>query len=275
MEMNMHMPQNVLAETELRHLAAIPYQVISPASNSPIIGIYQDSLLGSYRMTRPNINFTPREAMNLLMMYPHVNTEAIREKGKTLSSFDVLSQIMPPLTMVYKNDKKYKEGVDNFATSPNVFELKNGKLFRGQLDKSVIGSTTKGLLHRIHNDFGNMACVNFNDNLQNIVTEYLKTSSYSVGISDLIANKTTQTQILAAIAKQKAEVKELIDQVHLGVFENNTSRTNNTEFETTVNNILNKATDEAGKIGRDSLDASNKFLIIINSGSKGTTINIS
>ena len=273
--MNMHMPQNVLAETELRHLAAIPYQVISPASNSPIIGIYQDSLLGSYRMTRPNINFTPREAMNLLMMYPHVNTEAIREKGKTLSSFDVLSQIMPPLTMVYKNDKKYKEGVDNFATSPNVFELKNGKLFRGQLDKSVIGSTTKGLLHRIHNDFGNMACVNFNDNLQNIVTEYLKTSSYSVGISDLIANKTTQTQILAAIAKQKAEVKELIDQVHLGVFENNTSRTNNTEFETTVNNILNKATDEAGKIGRDSLDASNKFLIIINSGSKGTPINIS
>ena len=273
-EMNMHFAQNILAETELRQLAAIPYQVISPASNSPIIGIYQDSLLGSYRMTRPNINFTPREAMNLLMMYPHVDTEAIREKGKTLSSFDVLSQIMPPLSMVYTT-KKYKEGVDDFATSPNVFELRNGKLFRGQLDKSVIGSTTKGLLHRVHNDFGNMACVNFNDNLQNIVTEYLKTSSYSVGISDLIANKTTQTQILTVIAKQKAEVKELIDQVHLGVFENNTSRTSHTEFETSVNNILNKATDEAGKIGRDSLDAGNKFLIIINSGSKGTPINIS
>ena len=270
----MHFAQNVLAETELRQLAAIPYQVISPASNSPIIGIYQDSLLGSYRMTRPNINFTPREAMNLLMMYPHVDTAAIREKGKTLSSFDVLSQIMPPLTMVYKL-KKYKEGVDDFATSQNVFELRNGKFFRGQLDKSVISSTTKGILHRVHNDFGPMACVDFNDNLQNIVTEYLKTSSYSVGISDLIANKATQTQILTVIAKQKAEVKELIDKVHLGIFENNTSRSSNTEFETTVNNILNKATDEAGQIGRDSLDAGNKFLIIINSGSKGTPINIS
>ena len=225
-------------------------------------------------MTRPNINFTPREAMNLLMMYPHVDTAAIREKGKTLSSFDVLSQIMPPLTMVYKL-KKYKEGVDDFATSQNVFELRNGKFFRGQLDKSVISSTTKGILHRVHNDFGPMACVDFNDNLQNIVTEYLKTSSYSVGISDLIANKATQTQILTVIAKQKAEVKELIDKVHLGIFENNTSRSSNTEFETTVNNILNKATDEAGQIGRDSLDAGNKFLIIINSGSKGTPINIS
>ena len=90
-EMNMHMPQNILAETELRELAAIPYQAISPASNAPIIGIYQDSLLGSYRLTRPNIDFTPLEAMNLLMMYPHVRPEELRkEDGKKLSSFEVL-----------------------------------------------------------------------------------------------------------------------------------------------------------------------------------------
>ena len=30
-EMNMHMPQNIMAETELKNLAAIPYQIISPA----------------------------------------------------------------------------------------------------------------------------------------------------------------------------------------------------------------------------------------------------
>ena len=76
-EMNMHMPQNILAETELASFAAIPYAHISPASNSPIIGIYQDSLLGSYRLTRENIKFTQREAMNLLMMFPNVNTEAL------------------------------------------------------------------------------------------------------------------------------------------------------------------------------------------------------
>ena len=79
-EMNMHMPQNVLAETELKQLAAIPYQTISPANNAPIIGIYQDSLLGSYRLTRENIQFTPREAMNLLMMYPHVDTDLLKDK---------------------------------------------------------------------------------------------------------------------------------------------------------------------------------------------------
>jgi len=271
--MNMHMPQNVLAETELRHLAAIPYQMISPAGNSPIIGIYQDSLLGSYRFTRPNINMTPKEAMNLLMMYPNVDVKALREKGNKISSFDVLSQIMPPLTLKYKT-KLFEDGED-YATSNNVMEIRNGTYVRGQLEKSVLGSSTKGILHRACNDFGNMACANFNDNLQNVVTEYMKSSSYSVGISDLIANKITQTKIIQVLNTQKQEVQTLIDKVHLGIFENNTANTNMTQFETEVNNILNKATEQSGKIGRTSLDPTNRFLMIVNSGSKGSPINIS
>lgn len=271
--MNMHLPQNVLAETELRNLAAIPYQIISPSGNVPIIGIYQDSLLGSYRMTRPDVNFTPSQAMDLLMMYNKVDTKALREAGTKVSSFDVLSQIMPPLTMVYKT--KLFEDSEEYKTSNNVLEIRAGKYIRGQLEKSVLGSTTKGILHRVFNDFGNMACADFNDDLQNVVTEYMKSSSYSVGISDLIADKITQEKIIQVINAQKSEVQQLIDKVHLGIFENNTAHTNIAEFETTVNNILNKATEQSGKIGRTSLSPTNRFLMIVNSGSKGSLINIS
>lgn len=271
--MNMHMPQNVMAESELRHLAAIPYQIISPAANSPIIGIYQDSLLGSYRMTRKNVTFSPSKAMDLLMMYPHVNTKALRDAGKKISSFEVLSQIMPPLTMVYKT-KLFEDG-EEYKDSNNVLEIRNGKYTRGQLEKSVLGSTTKGILHRVFNDYGPKACADFNDNLQNVVTEYMKSSAYSVGVSDLIADKVTQEKIIQVITTQKTEVQALIDKVHLGVFENTTANTNIAEFETSVNNILNKATEQSGKIGRTSLDQNNRFLMIVNSGSKGSLINIS
>ena len=72
-EMNLHMPQDVEAETELRNLAAVPYQIISPANNSPIIGIYQDSMLGCNRFTRKGIKFNPRDAMNLLMMFSRID----------------------------------------------------------------------------------------------------------------------------------------------------------------------------------------------------------
>jgi DNA-directed RNA polymerase II subunit RPB1 len=270
-EMNMHMPQNVLAETELRHLAAIPYQLISPTSNSPIIGIYQDSMLGSFQFTRERVTFTPKEAMNLLMMYPDVDVSALRKKAVT--NFEVLSQIFPPVTMVYKN-KLFKDA-EEFATSNNVFELRNGQYMRGRIDKSVLGSSTKGVIHRVFNDYGNMAAANFIDNLQNIITEYMKTSSFSVGISDLIANKITQERIVQVIADKKMEVQSIINQVHLGVFENSTANTNAVEFETRVNNILNKATEQSGKIGRDNLGADNRFVMIVDSGSKGSPINIS
>ena len=274
-EMNMHMPQNVMAETELKHLAAIPYQIISPAGNSPIVGIFQDSLLGSYRMTRPNISFTPREAMNLLMMFPEVNIDELKSaiKNNKISSFDVLSQIMSKVTLKFKT--KLFEDDEDPETSNNIFEVKNGKYIRGQIDKSVLGASSKGIIHRVFNDFGNMHASNFIDNIQNVVTEYMKSSSFSVGISDLIANKMTQDSIIEAITMQKKEVQSLIERVQLGTFENNTAKSNQVEFETEVNNILNEATNKAGKIGRKSLSKSNRFLMIVNSGSKGTLINIS
>lgn len=267
------MPQNVLAETELRNLAAIPYQIISPAGNSPIIGIYQDSLLGSYQFTRPDVVLTQKQAMNLLMAYKHVNVDKLLEKGDKVSSFDVMSQIMPPLTMKYKT-KLYEEGED-YATSNNVLEIRNGEYIRGQLEKSALGGSTKGILHRVNNDFGAIAGMEFIDNLQNVITEYMKTSSFSVGISDLIADKATNEKIIQTITDKKMEVQKVIDQLHLGTFKNTTAANNKTEFELRVNNLLNKANEEAGKIGRKSLNKNNRFIMIVNSGSKGSLINIS
>ena len=270
------MPQGPEAETELRNLAAVPYQIISPASNSTIIGIYQDSLLGSYQFTRPGIKFTPRDGMNLLMMNKHINVNVLLEKIEKnghLTNFDILSEIMPPLSLKYKT-KAFKEG-DDYNTSNAVLEIRNGEYIRGQLDKSAFGAGTKGLLQRICNDFGNMASADFIDDLQNIITEYMKSSAFSVGISDLISDKKTNDAIVSVITSKKQDVKNLIDQVQLGIFENNTGKTNQEEFETQVNSILNQATSESGKIGLKSLGKDNRFVTMVNAGSKGSELNIS
>tara|TARA_B110000967_G_scaffold171636_1_gene182204 strand:+ start:40 stop:4563 length:4524 start_codon:yes stop_codon:yes gene_type:complete len=271
-EMNLHMPQDEESEAELKNLAAVPYQIISPANNASIVGVFQDSLLGAYRFTRPDIKFDQREAMNLLMSFNKINTNVLK-KTKEITSFDILSQIMPPITMKYKT--KLFEDDEDYNTSNNVFEVVGGKYMRGQMEKGVLGSGGKGLLQRVCNYYGNMAASDFIDNLQNVVTEYMKTSCYSVGISDLIADKSTNEQIADTITNKKKDVKNLIDQTHLGIFENKTGKTNEEEFETQVTNILNNATNEAGKIGRKSLDKGNRFVIMVNAGSKGSDINIS
>lgn len=271
------MPQDPESEAELKNLAAVPYQIVSPANNSSIIGIYQDSMLGSYQFTRPNIRFTPREAMNLLMMHNNVNEYQLLDdikKDGGITNFDIMSQIMPPLSMRYKT-KAFKEDKDDMKTSNAVIEIKNGKYVRGQMDKSVMGARTKGLLQRVCNDFGNFASAKFVDDLQNVVTEYMKSTAFSVGISDLISDQKTNDEIVQVITKKKADVKNLIDQVQIGIFENNTGKTNEEEFETQVNSILNQATSEAGKIGLKNLSKDNRFVTMVNSGSKGSDLNIS
>jgi DNA-directed RNA polymerase II subunit RPB1 len=288
-EMNLHMPQDQESEAELRYLAAVPYQIISPANNKSIIGIYQDSMLGCYQFTREKeytrgsinvkegIRFDPRDAMNLLMMFDGVNEYKLLENAEKeggITNFDILSQIMPPLSLKYKT-KSFKDDKDEFSTSNKVLEIKNGEYIRGQMDKGVLADGTKGLLHRTCNDFGNMASAKFIDDLQNIVTEYMKSSSFSVGISDLISDEKTKSEIIEVITRKKTDVKNLIDQVQIGIFENNTGKTNEAEFETQVNNILNKATDESGKIGREKLSKNNGFVTMVNSGSKGSDLNIS
>ena len=70
-------------------------------------------------------------------------------------------------------------------------------------------------------------------------------------------------------------MKNLIHQTRLSVFENETGKSNNDEFETQVNSLLDDARSQAGIIGRKSLDKDNRFVIMVNAGSKGSEINIS
>jgi len=211
--------------------------------------------------------------MNILMMFQRVNEYALLDKGNIITNFDILSQILPPLTLGFKT--KLFGDKEDAKTSNNVLEIRNGQYIRGQMEKDILGGGSKGLIHRICNDFGNFASANFIDDLQNIITEYMKSSSYSVGISDLISDEKTNQAIIKVISEKKNDVKSLIDQTQIGVFENNTGKTNQEEFETQVNNILNQASSEAGKIGLKSLDKDNRFVIMVNAGSKGSDLNIS
>ena len=270
-EMNMHMPQDVEAASELRNLAAVPWQIISPANNSSIVGIFQDSLLGAYRFTREGKNFSTRDAMNLLMAYDRVDPAKFKKDSK-VSNFDIITQIMPPLSLKYKTNLFNDD--DDVNASNSVLEINNGMYIRGQMEQGVLGGGSKGLLQRICNDFGNMSAAAFIDNLQNIVTEYMKTSAFSVGISDLIANQETNDKISQIISSTKREVQDLIDQAHLGIFENKTGKTHEEEFETCIKNITNRCQNDAGKIGRESLSADNRFAIMVKAGSKGKNLNM-
>ena len=270
-EMNAHIPQSYEASTELSEIAAVPFQIISPRNGKPVIGIVQDTLVGSYRITRPSIEFNRREFMNLMMW--NKRFEGVVPKGKSLASKwtgqQVLSQLMPPINLDMANDS-YKDD----KRPENFVKIKEGEISQGIFDKSIYAKPSKGIVHVTYNDYGPKDTVNMIDSLQNTIEQFLVYNGFSVGISDMVADQKTKEVIEQGIQKKKKEIEDILLQVHMDLFDNNTGKSNQVEFESRVIGSLNKATEEAGKTGLGSLAIENRLIAMVKAGSKGSTINI-
>ena len=274
-EMNLHAPQSVEAATELREIAAVPLQIISPRESVPIVSVVQDTLVGANRFTRPNIQFTKKEAMNLLVHAKRWNGILPKPVQTTpvemWSGQQLLSALLPPVSLEIANSS-FADSDKSNPLSQNLVKIVNGHIKQGILDKQVF---SKQLLHIIYNDYGPEITVDFLDSLQAMIAAFLMNSGFSVGVSDLIADEATKVEISTALGKLTKTIEDQILQLHTGLFENTSGRSNQEEFEAKLMGTLNKVTGEAGKIGLKSLADTNRMTNMIKAGSKGSDINVS
>jgi DNA-directed RNA polymerase II subunit RPB1 len=268
-EMNAHIPQSYEASTELEEIAAVPHQIITPRDGKPVIGVVQDTLVGSYRMTRPDVKLNRREFMNLMMWNKRFGAPDFEggsvlpkpKEGTTYTGHQVLSALMPPINL----DMKNKQG--------KMVKIREGNIEEGQLDKDIYSKASKGIVHVTYNDYGPETTVGLLDSLQNTVEQFLIYNGFSVGISDLVADKDTRTRMDEVIQRRKKEVEQLLLQVHLDLFDNNTGKSNQDELESKIFSTVNQ-TSESGKIGQESLADENRLIAMVRCGSKGNEINV-
>ena len=128
----------------------------------------------------------------------------------------------------------------------------------------------------IFRDLGPKACLEFFNNTQHIIRAYLMKNMFSVGIKDLILDSKLSNDIEAKINQTKLEVEKTIKTIHLNMFENLSSDSNQETFEQKVNMQLNGARNSAGNMLKERcLSRENRFMNMVNSGSKGKLINLS
>ena len=273
--MNAHLPQSIEAATELREIAAVPLQIVSPRESTPIVSVVQDTLVGANRFTRSTTLFTLKEAMNLLVHAKRwdgvLPPPVTKDPQPMWSGQQLLSTLLPPVSLEMQNSS-FSDKDKGKGDSPNLVKILNGHMLQGILDKSVF---SKQLLHIIYNDYGPSVTVDFLDSLQAMIASFLMNSGFSVGISDLIADSSTNAEIGVALNKLTKTIEDQILQLHTGLFENSSGRSNHEEFEGKVMSTLNKAVGEAGKIGLQSLADANRMTNMIKAGSKGSDVNVS
>jgi len=265
-EMNAHLPQSSEAIVELEDIAAVPWQIVRPRDAKPIIDIVQDTLVGSYLATKPNNSFNRREFMNLMMWNKRFSQlPAAMQDPETNKTYyngaQIISSLLPPVNISTK-------------TKLGPLEIEEGILKKGLLSKPAFNQPGSGIVHTTFNDYGPMEAVKLIDSLQTVLESYLIMKGFSVGVSDLIADEKTRKDMEEVIKQKKQQIEQIILQVHMDLFTNNTGKTNQEEFESRIFAILNKAVDEAGKLGENSLAEENRLICMIRAGSKGSTVNI-
>ncbi|PHU16270.1 hypothetical protein BC332_17475 [Capsicum chinense] len=92
---------------------------------------------------------------------------------------------------------------------------------------------------------------------------------------DTIVDASIMEKIDETISNEKRKVKELIKVAQEKQLEAEPGRTMMESFEKRVNQLLNKARDDAGSSAEKSLSESNNLIAMITAGSKGSFINIS
>jgi len=173
-----------------------------------------------------------------------------------------------------EGDTKQKSLLSQNNDKINIIKIVDGIIQQGTFDKGAFSKTSKGLIHTIFNDLGPDRTNAFLNDLQKIVSYTLLIDGFSVGISDMIANKETNQKIQDIIVERKIQIEEIMQEFHLDIFEGITSQSNKAFFESKVNSILNKTINETGKIGLSNLDPQNRATYMVNSGSKGKLTNI-
>jgi DNA-directed RNA polymerase II subunit RPB1 len=254
-EMNMHVPQSIEAATELRYLASVLRNIISPRTNSPIIQLFQDTMTGIYRISQPGVEVPEHMAMNLLARI----RRPFQRKNRAWTGSEIISAAFPMMN--------FKQG---------GIELKGGELVKGVLKKGATG----GMVHVTYNDFGPEAAGKLINDIQAIVTQFNLYTGFSVGTSDLIANPQTAAFVREKIAEGRTKVAEILSKVHMGKFDNISGMSDGEKLEDDIISAMKAVANQINSEVVESLkktqqgDPVNRIVQMVDSGSKGGDQNI-
>jgi DNA-directed RNA polymerase II subunit RPB1 len=254
-EMNMHVPQSITSATEIKYLASVLRQIVSPRTNAAIISVFQDTQTGVYRLSQPNVKIPEHIAMNILARMKRPLSSYVR-RNDYLSGQDVFSTTLPAIDF---NGK---------------VTIKDGRLVKGILNKGAFATTSEGLVHMLYSDFGPDRAGQFINDVQNIVTKFNLFTGFSVGPSDLATNEETEEFIREALKDGRQKVTDILSDVHAGKFLNASGRTDGEELENQIFNALKTVSASIGEASMKSLPKDNRMVQMVDSGAKGSNLNI-
>lgn len=280
-EMNLHVPQSLVAKADAEQLMMVPRNIITPQNNRNVMGIVQDALLGVCRMTKRDIFVDKQVVMNTMMWIPtwdgNIPCPAILKPAPLWTGKQLFSMICPNINYRgrSKNHVDDKNVSDPFNYLDSEVLIHSGNLLQGIVDKNIVGASGGSIVHVCWVQKGWEETRNFMNQLQAVVNYWMVNTSYSVGIADTVADATTINAIQSTLNEAKEKVKAIMVKAQEGKLKMMPGKPLMESFEMNINEVLNDARSTVGKAAQRSLKERNAIKGTVMAGSKGSELNIS
>jgi DNA-directed RNA polymerase II subunit RPB1 len=242
--MNIFVPQTIQSVVELSMLANVTNLIISPRNTEPIIELRQDGVLGSYLFTESDQKLTWNRVMKTLMNTLNIDITNV-EKSPS-STYELMSYLIP-----------------NINLTTGKINVENGEYKSGKVNQGILNNAN-GFLGTIYDQYGGEKTRDFIDNLQKVILSWLHKKGFSVGLKDCIVDNKILSDIKDKTNKLMIEIKHLITEQ-----ENHPGLLDESIFEDNVGTMLSAHAGNMGKIVMDSINSSNNFFVMVDSGAKG------
>ena len=279
-EMNMHVPQSQTARAEVRHIMAVPRQIISPQANKPVIGLVQDALLGCRLLSKRDTFLTRDQVMNLMMWLPPEKNNilpppCILKPAQLWSGKQVFSLFLPRINHEsFSSDAKDVDKKSKISASDTHVIIRDGRLLAGILDKKTVARAEQSLIHVVINSYSTEIAKEFLNQTQLVVNNWLEHRGFSIGIIDCVVPQSVLDDVKEGIDQLKISVDREIANAQAGKLEPNPGMTFMQTFETNVNNMLNKILGSSSDKVMSKIRKDNSLMEMLSAGSKGANTNI-
>jgi len=216
-EMNMHCPQTESSYAEIENLMVVDKHIFSIRHGGITIKPDHDIVTGAYLLTKKGVEFTKKEAMEMLYSVgitelPQSDCGRNKYSGKL-----VFSQILPKdLNVEYENKmctivsqvKGCKRCTKEACKYDCYLKINKGQLVSGVLDEKMYKH--KNLIEILARSFGRQAVIDFYYKLSKLVFYAFNKKGLTIALDEYKASKELKKDVDAGIKKLMATGNGLI-----------------------------------------------------------------
>ena len=250
-EMNIHSPQTEEARAEAMILLDVKKNLISPKNGTNLIGFSGDAITGNYLL---GINEFTSDYANQLLYNSGIASQISKKK---ILGTEIFSEALPKVDFSNKS-----------------ITIKNGKIERGKIDKTIFAQEEGELIKELDRSVGRVETMQTIRRAFNLGVKYLSDRGITIAIEDFNLDDETIKESEEIVKKAEKKTEELLEIYKGEDSEIIPGKTKEETREIKILQILNEVGTKIGEIVKRKFPEDNPINHMIVSGGGGNILNI-